>query len=42
VTAADVLAVARKYLHPDKLVLVAVGAIDAKGQPLKAPSQPQK
>jgi zinc protease len=42
VTPADVLAVARKYLHPDKLALVAVGAIDAKGQPLKAPSQPQK
>ncbi len=34
VTAADVRAVARKYLHPDRLILVAVGAIDKDGQPL--------
>jgi zinc protease len=35
VTPEDVHAVAKKYLDPDRLILVAVGAIDAEGQPLK-------
>jgi len=35
ITAQDVQAVAKKYLDPDKLILVAVGAIDAEGKPLK-------
>ena len=35
VTPQDVQAVARKYLRPDKLVLVAAGAIDIDGKPLK-------
>ncbi len=34
VTPDDVRAVAQKYLHPDQLVLVAAGAIDAKGKPV--------
>ncbi|HKB05573.1 MAG TPA: pitrilysin family protein, partial [Gemmataceae bacterium] len=34
VTPDDVRAVATKYLHPDKLVLVAAGAVDAEGKPL--------
>ena len=36
VTPEDVRAVARKYLDPDKLVLVAAGAVDAEGKPLSA------
>src|SRR5262249_31986392 len=36
VTPEDVRAVARKYLNPDKLVLVAAGAVDAEGKPLSA------
>jgi hypothetical protein len=29
-----VQAVAKKYLDPDRVVLVAAGAVDAKGKPL--------
>ena len=35
VTADDVLAVAKKHLHPDRMVLVAAGPVDQKGQALK-------
>ena len=35
VTPADVQAVAKKYLDPDKLIIVAVGAVDVEGKPLK-------
>jgi zinc protease len=35
VTPADVRAVARKYLHPDTMVLVAAGPVDAEAKPLK-------
>jgi zinc protease len=35
VTADDVLAVAKKHLHPDQMILVAAGPIDDKGKPLK-------
>jgi zinc protease len=35
VTPADVQAVARKYLHPDRLVVVAAGPVDAAGKPLR-------
>jgi zinc protease len=35
VTPEDVRAVARKYLDPDRMVVVAAGPVDAKGQPLK-------
>jgi zinc protease len=35
VTPADVQAAAKKYLAPDRLVIVAVGAIDAEGKPLR-------
>jgi zinc protease len=35
VTPADVQAVARKYLHPDKLTIVAAGPVDATGKPLR-------
>ncbi|MCE9533249.1 MAG: insulinase family protein [Planctomycetes bacterium] len=35
VTPEDVQAMAKKYLDPDRLILVAVGAIDADGKPLK-------
>jgi zinc protease len=34
VTQADVLAVARKYLDPERMVLVAAGAVTADGKPL--------
>jgi zinc protease len=34
VTPADVQAVARKYLAPDRMVLVAAGPVDAAGRPL--------
>jgi zinc protease len=34
VTPADVQAVARKYLDPQRLIIVAVGPIDAQGRPL--------
>jgi zinc protease len=36
VTPTDVQAVARKYLHPNKLIVVAAGPVDAAGKPLKA------
>jgi zinc protease len=35
VTPADVQAVAKKYLHPDRLVVVAAGPVDAAGKPLR-------
>ena len=35
VTPADVQAVAKKYLHPEKMTLVAAGPIDEQGKPLK-------
>lgn len=37
VTPEDVRAVAEKYLQPNNMVLIAVGAIDAEGNQLKAP-----
>ena len=37
VTVADVQRVAKKHLQPGKLVITAVGPIDAEGQPLKGP-----
>jgi zinc protease len=36
VTADDVLAVAKKYLHPSKMIVVAAGAVNEKGEPLKS------
>ena len=39
VTPADVQAVARKHLDPNRLVIVAVGPIDADGKPLKSPKK---
>jgi zinc protease len=49
VTADDIQAVAKKYLHPERMVLTAVGAVDATGKPLKGapeksekPDQPEK
>jgi len=43
VTADDVQAVAKKYLHPERMVLTAVGAIDATGKPLSdRPGQSNK
>jgi zinc protease len=35
VTPADVLAAAKKYLHPGRLVVVAAGPVDAAGKPLR-------
>ncbi len=35
VTPDDVLAVAKKHLHPDRMILVAAGPVNSKGQPLK-------
>ena len=35
VTPGEVTAMAKKYLHPDKLVIVAVGAIGADGEALE-------
>ena len=41
VTPEDVQAVAAKHLHPDKMVLIAAGAIDEKeGKPLPLPPPP--
>ena len=37
VTPADVQAVAKKHIDPKRLVLVATGGVDDKGQPLKMP-----
>lgn len=34
VTPEDVQAVAKKHLHPERMVLAAAGAVDAKGEPL--------
>jgi zinc protease len=34
VTPADVAAVAKKYLDPSRIVLIAAGPVDAKGKPL--------
>jgi len=42
VTPADVQAVAKKYLDPDRLHLIAVGAIDAEGEPLSGKGKPKK
>ena len=36
VTPAEVRAVAKKYLDPDKMTVVAAGAVDAEGRPLAA------
>jgi zinc protease len=41
VTPEEVQAVAKKYLDPDHAVLVAAGAVDAKGQPLKKAPPPK-
>jgi zinc protease len=35
VTAEDVLAVAKEYLDPSKMIVVAAGAVNEKGEPLK-------
>lgn len=35
VTADDILAVARKHLHPDKMVVVAAGPVGPRGEPLR-------
>jgi zinc protease len=42
VTPADVRAVAAKYLHPQRMVLVAAGAIGADGKPLTKIPPPRK
>jgi zinc protease len=42
VTAQDVQAVARKYLDPDRLILVAAGAIDGDGRPLTRAPAPKR
>ncbi|QEL18178.1 M16 family metallopeptidase [Limnoglobus roseus] len=43
VTPEDVLAVAKKHLHPNKLVIVACGPIDDEGKPLvKKPASSKK
>jgi zinc protease len=39
VTAREVQRVARKYLHPERMVLTAAGAVDAEGKPLKNPGE---
>jgi zinc protease len=39
VTPADVLAAAKKHLHPNRLVLVAVGPITEDGKPLGEPKK---
>jgi zinc protease len=40
VTPEDVQAVARKYLDPRRMVLVAAGPVDAEGKPLGPPAAP--
>jgi zinc protease len=42
VTAEDVHAMARKYIDPDHMILVASGAIDPNGHPLQVVPQPRK
>ncbi len=42
VTPAEVQEVARKYLDPDHMILVAAGAIDAHGQPLQQLPPPRQ
>jgi zinc protease len=42
VTPEDVRAVAAKHLHPERMVLVAAGAVDAEGKPLEKVSAPGK
>jgi zinc protease len=42
VTPEDVQAVARKYLDPQRLVIVAAGAIDPTGEPVQKIGQPKK
>jgi zinc protease len=42
VTPADVRAVAKKYIDPTRMVLVAAGAIDAEGKPLTKIPAPKK
>jgi zinc protease len=42
VTPADVQAVARKYLDPKRMVLVAAGPVDAKGKPLQTLTPPKR
>jgi zinc protease len=42
VTPADVQAMAKKYLDPKRMVLVAAGAVDAKGQPINPIAPPKK
>jgi zinc protease len=39
VTVDDVQAVAEKYLHPERMVIVAAGAVDEAGEPLKKPKK---
>jgi len=41
VTPEDVRAAARKYLDPRRMVLVAAGPVDAKGEPLAQPAPPK-
>jgi zinc protease len=42
VTAADVQAVARKYLDPKRMALIAAGPIDAQGQPVPTLAPPKR
>ena len=42
VTPEDVQAVAKKYLDPEHMVLVAAGAIDATGKPVTKIPEPKK
>jgi zinc protease len=42
VTPADVQEVAKKYIDPKRLALVAAGALDASGKPLGKPAPPTK
>src|SRR5205823_3655058 len=41
VTPADVQAVAKKYLDPQHMALVVVGAIDPQGKPIEAAAPPK-
>ncbi|MFQ3652569.1 MAG: insulinase family protein, partial [Gemmataceae bacterium] len=43
VTAEDIQTVAKKYLHPERMILTVVGAVDAMGKPLlDQPVKPEK